>query len=100
MCGRSLLFGLVATRNRLGDPFRRSLVFDREGRTLVIEAEIAHKRLAVPDVTHAVSTRPEQPVPLEARGIVKRWSKDLPPVLAGISFSLERGSCTWIGGRN
>jgi ABC-2 type transport system ATP-binding protein len=38
--------------------------------------------------------------PLALRGLTKRWSRDLPPVLDGLDLTLEPGTITWVGGRN
>jgi ABC-2 type transport system ATP-binding protein len=38
--------------------------------------------------------------PLAILGASKRWRKDLPLVLDGLSLTLEPGTKTWIGGRN
>ncbi|HLM86616.1 MAG TPA: ABC transporter ATP-binding protein [Solirubrobacteraceae bacterium] len=38
--------------------------------------------------------------PLRLGGLRKRWRKDLPLVLDGLDLTLERGTTTWVGGRN
>jgi ABC-type multidrug transport system ATPase subunit len=37
---------------------------------------------------------------LTLTALSKRWRKDLPPVLDGVSLALEPGTITWVGGRN
>ena len=37
---------------------------------------------------------------LEAWGVTKRWRKRTEPILDGVDLQLERGTSTWVGGRN
>jgi ABC-2 type transport system ATP-binding protein len=46
-----------------------------------------------------LGARPEA-VPLTLRGVGKRWSKKLPPVLEDVDLTLDLGTMTWVGGRN
>jgi ABC-type multidrug transport system ATPase subunit len=53
-----------------------------------------------PPVTSPGPAPVEGPPPLEAEGIVKRWRKDLPPILDGVDLRIEAGRRVWVGGRN
>ncbi|HKP21803.1 MAG TPA: ABC transporter ATP-binding protein [Thermoleophilaceae bacterium] len=44
--------------------------------------------------------RPDQPLPLEIRNVVKGWGRKNPPVLKGIDLEIEPGQLVWVGGRN
>lgn len=44
--------------------------------------------------------RPDQPLPLEIRNVVKRWGRKKPAILNGIDLAIEPGQLVWVGGRN
>ena len=46
------------------------------------------------------SPAPAVAFPLTLRGVGKRWSKKLTPVLEGVDLTLDLGTRTWVGGRN